>query len=270
MHALAPNRVLKKLRNNEVVLSVSLTPICSGKIAELLGLLGFDCLWIDMEHQDFSYDQVFEACLGSRASGMEPMVRIRREGRHSCFRAFEAGATGIMVPHCMSAADARAIVRDARFAPLGLRGMDGVEPAAAYGLVGAKQYHEWANGETFVLLQIEDREAVEDVEAIAATPGIDVLFAGPGDLSQSYGHPGEVDHPLVMAAIERVAAAAAQAGIAWGAPGISPERARGLIGQGARFINTTSLSGVMRKGFKESLEAYRAVLPQAATDAAGV
>lgn len=259
-HMLAPNRVLKKLRNGEVVLSVSLTPICSGKIAELLGLLGFDCLWIDMEHQDFSYDQVFEACLASRATGMEPMVRIRREGRHSCFRAFEAGATGIMVPHCMSAEDARGVVRDARFAPLGLRGMDGVEPSARYGLVGRKEYHEWANRETFVLLQIEDREAVEEIEAIAATPGIDVLFVGPGDLSQSYGHPGEMDHPLVQGAIARVAAAAEKAGIAWGAPGISPERARGLLAQGARFLNTTSLMGVMRKGFQESLEAYRAVL----------
>jgi len=260
MPALHKNRVLQKLRNKEVVLSVSLTPICSGKVAELIGMLGFDCLWIDMEHQDFSYDQVYEACLACRATGMEPMVRIRREGRHSCFRGYEVGGTGIMVPHCMGAADARDIVRDARFAPLGLRGMDGVEPSAGYGLVGGKEYRQWANEETFLVVQIEDREAVDEIDKIAAIPGIDVLFVGPGDLSQSYGHPGVIDHPLVETAIDRVSAAAARNGIAWGAPGISPDRTRSLLSRGATLINTTSLSGVMRNGFRDVLQAYRAIL----------
>ena len=87
---LRPNRVLTRLREGKYVLCGSPTPYASPKITEMMGLIGFDCVWIDMEHQDYSYDQAFNLSLGSRASGMEPMVRIRKEGDHSFFRAFEA------------------------------------------------------------------------------------------------------------------------------------------------------------------------------------
>ncbi len=250
------NRVLSNLRKGEVVLTCSLTPICSSKVAELIGLIGFDCLWIDREHQDYSDEEVFNACLACRATGMEPMIRIRREGRHSCFRAFEVGGTGLMVPHCMSADDARSVVRDAKFYPVGLRGLDGVEANARYGLMGVKEYMEWANRETFVVVQIEDREAVEDIEAIAAVEGIDILFIGPGDLSQSYGCPGDIHHPDIQNTYKRVAQAAEKNGKWWGAPGGSVENASRLISMGARFINVTSLSTVMRNGFTSAYETF--------------
>jgi 4-hydroxy-2-oxoheptanedioate aldolase len=250
------NRVLARMRAGKVALSCSLTPVCSPKVAELIGLIGFDCLWIDMEHQDFDYDQVANACLACRATSMEPMVRIRREGRHSAARAFEAGATGIMVPHCMDGEDARAIVRNARFAPLGLRGIDGVEPLAAHGLMPLQDYLCWSNQETFVLLQIEDKEAVEAIDDIAAVPGVDILFIGPGDLSQSYGAPGDTGQPEVQQAVRRVAQAAARHGKFWGGPAGDPDRAREWIGMGALFLNTTSLSAVMRRGFDDAFRSF--------------
>lgn len=260
-----PNRVLARMRTGGTVLCCSLTPICSPKVAELIGLTGFDCLWIDMEHQDFDYDQASAACLACRATGIEPMIRIRREGRHSAARAFETGATGIMVPHCMGAEDARAIVRDARFAPIGLRGLDGVEPSAAYGLIPVRDYMAWANRETFVVVQIEDREAVEDIDGIAAVPGIDLLFVGPGDLSQSYGVPGDTGHPLIQQAVRAVADAAARQGKFWGGPAGTAARAREWMEMGALFLNTTSLSAVMRRGFQEAFQAFDA-LRHPATD----
>ncbi|HPA46446.1 MAG TPA: aldolase/citrate lyase family protein [bacterium] len=252
------NRVLEKLRNGEVVLCTNSTPVCSPKIAELIGLIGFDCLWIDMEHQDFSYDEVFNACLACRATGMEPLVRIRREGRHSCARGFEVGGTGIMVPHCMGAEDAREIVRNARFWPVGLRGLDGVEALAQYGLMDTRQYMEWSNRETFVMVQIEDREAVEEVDGIAAVDGIDILLVGPGDLGQSYGCPGQFNHPKIRVAIERVSEAAEKHGRYWGIPCSTPDNARAMIRLGARFINAGSLIGVVQKGF---LDIYREYTP---------
>ncbi len=259
MKSLPNNRVLETLRSGKIVFSCSLTPVCDPKIAELIGLVGFDCLWIDMEHQDFDYQSVFNACLACRATGMEPMVRIRREGRHSCFRGFEVGGTGIMVPHCMGEVDAKTIVKEARFSPMGLRGMDGVEVSARYGMTPMEEYIEWANRETFIVVQIEDREAVDEIDSIAAVEGIDILFIGPGDLSQSYGRPGQWDCPEIQRAFEQVAQAAKEHGKYWGAPGGNPERARTLIEMGARFLNTTSLSGIMRKGFQDAFESFDAV-----------
>lgn len=253
--------MLARLRAGEVVLCTSLTPVPSPKIAELIGLTGFDCLWIDMEHQDYDYEEVFNICLACRASGVEPMVRVRREGRHSFARGFEVGGTGIMAPHCMGGADAAQIVRDARFHPVGLRGIDGVEAIADYGLMPINEYLEWSNRETFVVVQIEDREAVDDIAAIAATKGIDILFVGPGDLSQSYGVPGQTGSAPVQAAYERVAAAAAQNGIWWGAPAGTPEAARRLVDLGARFISTGSAIGLLRAGYANLHAAFRGIQP---------
>jgi len=123
--ALRPNRVLDRVRAGKYVLCGSTTPYPSPKIAEMMGLIGFDCVWIDMEHQDFSYDQAFNICLGARAAQMESMIRVRKAGDYSFFRVFEAGATGIMVPHIRSMEEAKWALKFCRFYPVGLRGMDG-------------------------------------------------------------------------------------------------------------------------------------------------
>jgi 2-keto-3-deoxy-L-rhamnonate aldolase RhmA len=120
------NRVLEKLRQGRAALVTTVTPYASPKLTEMIGLLDFDCVWIDMEHQDYSYDQLFDMALGCRASGAEPMARIRKGDYWTYSRPFEAGATGIMVPHCRSGAEAEQIVRFSRFAPHGMRGIDGV------------------------------------------------------------------------------------------------------------------------------------------------
>src|SRR5689334_21644450 len=166
------NRVLEKLRQGNAALVTTVTPYASPKLTEMLGLLDFDCVWIDLEHQDYSSDQLFDMALGCRTTGIEPVARIRKGDYWTYSRPFEAGATGIMVPHCRSGAEAEQIVRYARFAPQGLLGIDGVEALADYGLAPTAEYMAHANRETFVCVQIEDREAVEDVEAIAAVEGV--------------------------------------------------------------------------------------------------
>jgi 4-hydroxy-2-oxoheptanedioate aldolase len=212
------NRVLERLRAGKYVLFFSPTPYASPKLVEMAGLLGFDGVWIDMEHQDFDYAQVSTMCLAARATDMEPMIRIRKSGDHAVYRAFEAGATGIMVPHVKDAAEARWAVANAKFHPLGRRGMDGGEPSAGYGLVPMPAYMKHANRETFVTVQIEDREALDRLDEIAAVPGVDILFFGAQDMSQSLGVPWELEHPKIIAAREAVAAAAAKHGTWWGCP----------------------------------------------------
>jgi 4-hydroxy-2-oxoheptanedioate aldolase len=213
-----------------------------------------------MEHQDYSFDQLFDMALGCRASGIEPMARIRKGDYWTYSRPFEAGATGIMVPHCRSGAEAEQIVRYARFAPMGMRGMDGVEAAADYGLAPMAEYMAHANRETFIVVQIEDREAVEDVDAIAATPGIDILFVGPADLSQSYGIPLQTGHAIMQDAIARVAAAAARHGKWWGIPVGTAEQGQRYYDMGARFISCGAAIVILQQGFKRIREDFEAIL----------
>lgn len=254
------NRILQKLREGKATLITSNTSYASPKIVEMIGLLDFDGVWIDMEHQDYSFDQVFNMALACRATGIEPMVRIRKGDYWTYSRALEAGATGLMVPHCRSAAEAEQIVRYSRFAPMGLRGMDGVEVAADYGLAPMAEYMAHANREIFIAVQIEDREAVEAVDGIAAVDGIDILFVGPADLSQSYGIPLQFDDPLMLKAIERVAAAAARHGKWWGIPCGSAEQAEHYYQMGARFLSSGAAIILIQQGLHHIRQAFDDIL----------
>lgn len=249
--ALKPNRVLARLRAGRYVLCSSSTPYASPKIAEMMGLIGFDCLWIDMEHQDYSWDQAFHMALACRASGMEPMIRVRKEGDHSYFRAFEAGATGIMVPHVRTLAEAQWALKFSRFAPTGLRGMDGVEASARYGMAPMAQYMEWSLRETFVVFQVEDRESLDILDEVAAMDGLDGLFLGPADLSQSLGIPCQFDHPQLHEARRLVSARAREHGKFWGMPVGDAARARQLFHEeGAQFFACGAAIVLLKDGYQ--------------------
>lgn len=251
-----PSRVLTKLRQGKPVLVTSITPVASPKFTELIGLLDIDCVWLDMEHQDYDYHDMANACLGCRAGGCDAMIRIRKEGMHSYFRALEVGANGIMSPHCMSVDEAKYVVRNSRFDPVGLRGMDGIEAPADHSLMPMDQYMETANRETFVVVQIEDREAVDVVEEIAEVEGIDILFVGPGDLSQSLGVPLQFDHPKMKDAFARVAKAAGASGKWWGSTSGTEDHIRMLLDKGALFISQGSVIRMVVEGYTEVKERF--------------
>ena len=181
------SRALEKLRSGDFVRTAVLSRVAQPWLAELIGRTGYDLIWLDMEHRDFDYAVIAPLALACRATGIDLMVRILKTGYSTPMRVLESGASGVMVPHCRSAAEARQWAEWCRFAPLGTRGFDGSGPDADYMLVDAKDYMSHANRQTFVVLQIEDRDAVDCVDEIARTEGVDVLFVGPADLTISYG-----------------------------------------------------------------------------------
>jgi len=250
------NRVIEKLKKNEPVLVGSPTPFSSPKLTEMMGKVGYDCIWIDWEHQDLVDHDVFNLCLGARASGAEPMVRVRKDTYWGYFRPLEMGATGLMVPHVVDAAGARLAVRNSKFAPLGLRGMDGIEAPADYGMMDMKQYMKWANENTFICVQIEDKEALPNIEEIAATDGIDGLFVGPADLSQSLGIPLQFGSPKIKAVFELAAKTAKKYGKWWGAPAGSPERTAELYDMGARFLAWGAAVILLTQGYRAAKEQF--------------
>jgi len=230
------SRVLRKLRAGETVTVASINRVADPWLAELVGRLGFDMIWFDMEHRSFGYDTIGPIALACRATGIDLMVRILKEGYMAPMRALELGANGLMVPHCRSVEEARLWVEWSRFPPLGRRGIDGAGVDADYMLADMVEHLRHSNRETFLMLQVEDREAVECVDEIAAVEGVDLLFIGGADLSASYGIPMQMSHPTMQRAIDRVAEACARSGKWWGMPAGDPEAAQRLVDRGARLV----------------------------------
>jgi 4-hydroxy-2-oxoheptanedioate aldolase len=227
--------------------------------AELAGKLGFDVVWFDMEHRAHGYELIDPLSLACRATGIDLMVRIRKTGYTSAMRALEFGANGIMVPHCTSAAEAREWVNYTRFPPVGRRGFDGAGADGDYGLADPIHYLQERNDETFVVLQIEDREAVESVDEIAEVDGVDLLFVGPADLSISYGVPLQREHRLVQAAIDKVANAAAKFGKHWGTVTTTPESAQSELDRGARMITCADDHFLLVNGLRDAYRQFQNV-----------
>jgi 2-keto-3-deoxy-L-rhamnonate aldolase RhmA len=246
------SRVLEKLRAGDFVRTVAMSRVRDPWFAEVVGKLGFDLIWFDMEHRNFGYDVLDPVALACRATGIDLMVRILKDGYMAPMRALEAGANGILVPHCRSAAEARQWVEWTRFPPLGKRGFDGAGADADYFLMPPLEHLRHANEQTFLGLQIEDVEAVDGIDEIAAVDGFDILFVGPGDLTISYGVPMQVDHPLIQTAIDRVAEACARHGKWWGMPTGTPEAAQKLLERGARMITCAGDHGLLVSGLVDA------------------
>jgi 4-hydroxy-2-oxoheptanedioate aldolase len=251
---------LKKLRTGEFVRGAVLGSCPESWLAEVIGRLGYDVIWLDMEHNCFDYDRIGPIALACRATGIDLMVRILKSGYASPMRALEAGANGIMIPHCMDATEARRWVEWARFHPLGKRGFDGAGVDADYMLADPIEHMRHANDQTFLVLQIEDREALSSVEEIAATDGVDMLFIGTGDLSISLGVPMQFDHPLVQHAIDRVAGAAQKAGKWWSMPTGSVESAQVAVSRGARMVFIANDHVLLVKGFQNAAKEYQGLV----------
>jgi 4-hydroxy-2-oxoheptanedioate aldolase len=248
---------LERLRAGKPVMMSQVAKFATAELADLMGLLGFHCLWIDMEHKAFEMDALLNICAGARAGNVDTIVRIIKGGYTSIIRPFECGASGIMVPHVMNADEAREIVKMSRCQPIGRRAIDMVGVDADYGLMPPEEYVRRVNEETFVCIQIEDKEAVDYIEEIAEIDGIDIIFVGPADLSHSYGVFPQVNHPKVQEAIARVAKAVeGKKDKWWGCPAGTPDRARELLDMGARFLSNGSDIFMLINGFKALREEF--------------
>jgi 2-keto-3-deoxy-L-rhamnonate aldolase RhmA len=250
------SRVLQKLRAGDFVRTAGISRVMDPWLTEMVGRIGYDLVWLDLEHRPFGYETIDPISLACRATGMDLMVRIRKTGYDAPMRALEFGANGIMVPHCRSASEARQWADWVRFPPSGKRGLDGAGADADFGLADPHAYLKHANEEIFLVVQIEDREAIECVEEIAAVPGVDLLFVGPGDLSLSYGVPFQFEHPLLQEAMGRVDRAVRKAGKWWGTTSGSPEAAQKALDMGARMITAGVDHVFLMRGFQQSFEQY--------------
>jgi 4-hydroxy-2-oxoheptanedioate aldolase len=193
--------VKRKLEAGETVFG-SFFKMDAPPIAELYGLAGFDFLILDAEHGCLGHGQIENLIRTCERMGMSSIVRTPDAEEANILHVLDSGASGIQVPSLKNAGDVREVIRKAKYWPLGERGSARACRAAGYGTV--PDYEQRANAETLVSVHVENKEMVEDIEALCAIPELDVVFIGPGDLSASLGHPGNASHPDVVAAIDRV------------------------------------------------------------------
>jgi len=227
--------VLKKLRAGKIV-SCFKHNFADSRVVEVAALCGFDCLWLCLEHVPNSWAAIEAQILAAKTQNVDTVVRISRGAYSDYIKPLEMDATGIMVPHVMSAADARQIARMTRFHPIGRRPVDGGNADAAFCFVDFQSYLKQANEQRFVIVQIEDPEPLDELDEIAAVPGIDMLFFGPADFSHSIGAPGEWDDPRIVAARTMVADAARRHQKFAGTVG-SLDSFDSLVALGYQFIN---------------------------------
>jgi len=202
----------------------------------MASVLGFDAIWLDLEHHAYSVQTAADLMRAARVGDADIVARPGKGEFMRMSRLLEAGATGIMYPRCDSADEAREVVKWAKFAPLGKRGFDGSGADVPYCLKPMAEYLAQANEQTFVLIQLEEPHAVDQAEAIASVPGVDMLMFGPADFSVITGIPGRFDHPSIADALAKVARAAKNTGKFWSATCGSIEYAQRMIDMGCSLV----------------------------------
>jgi 4-hydroxy-2-oxoheptanedioate aldolase len=184
-----PNRLLRALRAGRDVVGPNLQ-IPSPELVEIIGLAGFEFVMLDGEH-GAAFTNLPPLLTACDAAGITSLVRVPSHDRSVLLPPLEMGAGGLQVPFVNTPEQAAALVREAKYPPLGDRGVSVITRAARFGFSDRRRYLREANRETILAVQIETREAAENAEAIAAVPGVDLVFIGPADLAQSFGHPAE-------------------------------------------------------------------------------
>lgn len=206
----------------------------SPSIVELLASYEPDWLLIDTEHGPADWERVEDLLRAMKGTSVVPLVRVTANDPPLIKRALDRGAYGVLVPLVNNVEQARAAVFAAKYPPEGIRGVAGTR-LNRFGMDLADYFAQW-NSQVLVMCQVETIEALENVAAIAATPGIDVLFIGPNDLSASLNLFRQFDHPEFLKAVDRILNAASRHGVAAGYMAGSPEETLQRIDQGFRFV----------------------------------
>ncbi len=197
------SRVLEKLRAGETACCTKINS-CDPRVVEIAAMSGLDSVWLCMEHVPNTLKDIENQIRAAKMFDVDVIVRVARGSYSDLIHPLEMDAAGIMIPHVMSAADARKIVWHTRFHPIGRRPIDGGNADGAYCSIPGLEYMSQANRERMVIVQIEDPESLADLDEIATLEGIDMLFFGPGDFSQGIGAPFEFAHPKLVEAVRRI------------------------------------------------------------------
>lgn len=254
MSAVRENRVKRALRAGEKTCGAWLH-LCSPISAEIMAHAGFDWLMVDLEHSPCDYQTLMALYQAASATPAVPLARAPWNDFVAIKRILDCGAYGVMIPWVNTKEEAAAAVAACKYPPKGIRGLANTRPTGWTRYT--KEYVARANDEIMVILQIETMEAVRNIDDILSVPDIDVVFIGPADLSTSTGHPLEVGHPEVQAAMATIEQAALARKIALGTVSGTWEQAKALYDKGYQFVSLASDAYLLARSTSELVSNFR-------------
>ena len=257
------NPLAERMRSGGLGLNLMIRHARTVDIALAAKTCGFDGLFFDLQHGVIPEHEISQMAVAATNMGVTPLVRVPEKDYAAALRMLDNGALGIIMPEVTTVEDAKNSVAACKYPPVGNRGAFGGWAHFAYRSIPAAEARKAINDATLLILMIESKAALDNIEAIAAVPGVDVIHIGTNDLSTDLGHPGELAHPDVLAAIERVAKACRANGKFTGVGGLyGGDAAKALpavIKLGARFITSASEWNLMLAAGQERVKALRAL-----------
>jgi 2-keto-3-deoxy-L-rhamnonate aldolase RhmA len=253
------NRALASIREGGIALGMFSLEFASTGLARTVASAGADFVVFDQEHTGWTTETISQLLASARATDIAPLVRVPTSDPHGIGIALALGALGVMVPMVNSEAETRAIVAAAKYPPLGTRGFAVLYEDEHENDVA--RYMREANAETAVVVMIETRRALDELDAIAAVRGVDVLWVGHYDLTASLGIPGEFEHPDFRAALRRVVEACEANGIAAGMSTDTITDGHELLGAGFRFVAYGHDLVLLRTALRTGIDELRAAHP---------
>jgi 4-hydroxy-2-oxoheptanedioate aldolase len=235
LHGAETTTIRQRLARGECVFGTFLKIPASAPV-ELVGYAGFDFCVVDLEHSPFTFERAEELVRAAEGVGLASIIRTFDGQPPTLVRALDTGCDGVLVPNLQSRAETERVVRGARFHPLGERGMDPHARSARYRMIPKEVYFAQANDRALVGVQIEGVTGIQNLDDIVQVNGIDLIFIGPYDLSQSLGIPGQVDAPPVLEKVSEIVAAVRAKGKAVGIYADNVETARRWRDLGIQFV----------------------------------
>jgi len=244
------NPVKERLKRGESVFGIVIT-VNNVEVAAQAAGMGFDFLWLEMEHTPLALETVRNIVLATRGLPAVPFARPPVNELWTAKRVLDVGVLGVIFPFTSTAALARQAAAACRYPPIGLRG-SGAD-LAAFSWPAPEGYYDFADENVVVVAIVENLAGLSNVEEIAATPGIDVIFIGTSDLSFALGLRGKQNHPKLNAAVAKIAAAAKRYGKAIGRPALSIAEVKAFQKQGFQFFFLGSDIDFLRNGITQIL-----------------
>ena len=250
------NALKQKLKEGKTVFGTwSMLP--SAAVTNVIGEAGLDFIIIDMEHGPMSFETAEEMVRAAELMDCQPIIRVCEKEESTLLRALEIRSQAIMVPHVSTAQEAKAIVKATRYAPLGERGLSPYTRVHGYTHDNLQENLAWANENTLVGVLVEGEEGIRNLEKIASVEGIDLIYLGIYDISQSVGLPGELNHPKVTDGLKKSARIIADRGIAVGSFARDHAYVQLLHENGFQFIAYLVDCAMLKSAYQSSLEYFR-------------
>lgn len=228
---------------------------CDPAFVEAAGWAGMDFAILDMEHGPIGIQSMQNNIRGAQVAGILPIIRVPAVTEEAIGKALDIGAAAVEIPQITNAEQAREAVKIAKFYPAGERGMCRFVRAAKYSVTPRQDYFADAN-ETLIIAQLEGTEAIANMNEIFDVEGIDIVFIGPYDLSQSLGLPGQTTHPKVIAAMKEIIAAAKQKGVVVGTFTDTFETMKMWIDVGVQYIAYSVDVGIFAESCQQLTDTF--------------